>query len=207
MLASASPARLAVLQSAGLSPTVQVSEVDEPAVQRAQEAALGRAMTAEELAGVLAESKATDVATQLADTSHSWLVLGCDSVLLMDGQIYGKPGSADIARQRLRHMSGQAGDLITGHCLIADDGQKVSAVRRTVVRIGTLSEQEIDAYVATGEPLHVAGSFTLDGIGGAFVDSIEGDPSNVIGVSLPTVRRLIAELGVDWFSLLAQPSG
>jgi len=183
VLASASPARLAVLRAAGLDPQVIVSGVDESAFA---------ADTPGELAELLAAAKAAAVASSLADG----LVIGCDSLLDLDGRALGKPASAAEAMQRWREMSGRTGTLVTGHCVInAATGQPAAAVAATRVRFGTPSEEEIAAYVASGEPLAVAGAFTLDGRGGWFVDGIDGDHGTVLGVSLPLLRRLLAELG------------
>ncbi|MGH3153500.1 MAG: Maf family protein [Streptosporangiaceae bacterium] len=191
VLASASPARLAVLRSAGLDPQVIISGVDEAAFA---------ADTPGELAGLLAAAKAAAVASGLADG----LVIGCDSLLDLDGRALGKPASAAQAAQRWREMSGRTGTLVTGHCVInAATGQQAAAVAATRVRFGTPSEQEIAAYVASGEPLAVAGAFTLDGRGGWFVDGIDGDHGTVLGLSLPLLRRLLAELGITVTSLWA----
>ena len=188
ILASASPARLAVLRAAGLDPQVRVSGVDESALSAASPA-----VTPVELAGLLAQAKATAVAAGLA----SGLVIGCDSLLDLDGRALGKPATAEQAAGRWREMSGRTGTLVTGHCVInAATGQQAAAVAATQVRFGTPSEQEIAAYVASGEPLAVAGAFTLDGRGGWFVDGIDGDHGTVLGISLPLLRRLLADLGV-----------
>jgi nucleoside triphosphate pyrophosphatase len=185
ILASASPARLAVLRAAGLEPQVMVSGVDESAFA---------AGTPAELAGLLAQAKAAAVASGL---EHG-LVIGCDSLLDLDGRALGKPASAEEAADRWREMSGRTGTLVTGHCLIdAATGQRAAAVAATRVRFGTPSEREIAAYVASGEPLAVAGAFTLDGRGGWFVEGIEGDHGTVLGISLPLLRRLLAELGIS----------
>jgi septum formation protein len=184
VLASASPARLALLRSAGLDPKVMVSGVDERSFS---------AGTTAELAGVLARAKASAVAARL----DRGLVIGCDSILDLDGRARGKPASAAGAAARWREMSGRAGTLVTGHCVIdAGTGREATAVAATTVRFGTPSAEEIAAYVASGEPLTVAGAFTLGGRGGWFIDGIEGDHGNVIGISLPLLRRLLAELGV-----------
>jgi septum formation protein len=189
VLASASPARLAVLRAAGLDPEVVVSGVDETAFT---------AGTPAELACLLAQAKAAVVAASRADG----LVIGCDSLLDLDGRPLGKPASPAEATARWREMSGRTGTLVTGHCVIdAASGQQAAAVAATAVRFGTPSEQEIDAYVASGEPLAVAGAFTLDGLGGWFVDGIDGDHGTVLGVSLPLLRRLLGELGVSVTSL------
>ena len=189
VLASASPARLGVLRGAGLDPEVVVSGVDETAFT---------ATTAAELAGLLAQAKAATVARGRADG----LVIGCDSLLDLDGRTLGKPATAGQAAARWREMSGRTGTLVTGHCVInAATGQRAAAVAATRVRFGSPSEEEIAAYVASGEPLAVAGAFTLDGRGGWFVDGIDGDHGTVLGVSLPLLRRLLAELGVSLTSL------
>jgi len=183
ILASASPARLAVLRAAGLEPKVMVSGVDESTFA---------AGTPAELAGLLAQAKAAAVASGL----ERGLVIGCDSLLDLDGRALGKPASAAEAADRWREMSGRTGTLVTGHCVIdAATGRRATAVAATRVRFGTPSEQEIAAYVASGEPLAVAGAFTLDGRGGWFVEGIEGDHGTVLGISLPLLRRLLAELG------------
>ena len=153
------PARLGVLRGAGLDPEVVVSGVDETAFTAA---------TAAGLAGLLAQAKATAVASGQADG----LVIGCDSLLDLDGRALGKPASAIQAAARWREMSGRTGTLVTGHCVInAATGQRAAAVAATRVRFGTPSEEEIAAYVASGEPLAVAGAFTLDGRGGWFVEA------------------------------------
>jgi septum formation protein len=189
VLASASPARLGVLRAAGLEPEVMVSGVDESAFSAATPAGL---------AGQLAEAKAAAVAASLPGRLAGALVIGCDSLLDLDGRPLGKPASAAEAAARWREMSGRSGALVTGHCVInAATGQRAAAVAATTVRFGTPSEREIDAYVASGEPLAVAGAFTLDGRGGWFVDGIDGDHGNVLGISLPLLRRLLADLGVD----------
>jgi septum formation protein len=185
VLASASPARLALLRQVGLAPEVVVSGVDE------------EAFTAETPAGLalaLAEAKAAAVA---AGRTGGELVVGCDSVLDLDGKPFGKPQDAAEARVRWHAMRGREGTLCTGHCVVdTATGRRASATATTTVRFGTPDDAEIDAYVATGEPLAVAGAFTIDGRGGLFVDGIDGDHGNVIGLSLPMLRRLLAELGV-----------
>jgi septum formation protein len=187
VLASASPARLGVLRAAGLELEVMVSGVDETAFSAATPAGL---------AGQLAEAKAAAVAASLPGRLAGALVIGCDSLLDLDGRPLGKPASAAEAAARWREMSGRSGTLVTGHCVInAATGQRAAAVAATTVRFGTPSEPEIDAYVASGEPLAVAGAFTLDGRGGWFVNGIDGDHGNVLGISLPLLRRLLADLG------------
>lgn len=184
VLASASPARKALLIAAGITPEVIVSDVDESIVESSDPA---------ELSGTLARLKAAAVAGRLDGPA---LVLGCDSVLAFEGQILGKPTSADDATARWRAMRGKQGVLHTGHCLIdLDAGRQVLATSATTVHFGDVTDAEIAAYVATGEPLHVAGAFTIDGRGGPFVARIEGDHGTVVGLSLPLFRTLLADLG------------
>lgn len=194
VLASASPARLATLRAAGLDPEVVVSGVDESAVTTSDP---------EQLALELASRKAVTVADRATPDT---LVLGCDSVLELDGAAYGKPASAADAVARWQAMRGRSGVLHTGHCLVeAASGTVLARGAATTVHFAEVTDAEIAAYVATGEPLAVAGAFTLDGLGGAYVTSIEGDPHNVVGVSLPLLRVLLAELDVAWHELWAAP--
>ncbi|WUS98866.1 Maf family nucleotide pyrophosphatase [Streptomyces sp. NBC_00708] len=193
VLASASPARLGLLRQSGFQPEVIVSGVDEDALT---------APTPAELALVLAEAKATVVAA-LPEAAGA-LVIGCDSVLELDGEALGKPADAEEATARWKSMRGRAGILRTGHSLTdTTTGRTVSRTASTTVRFGEPSDAEIAAYVASGEPLHVAGAFTLDGRSAPFVDSIDGDPGNVIGLSLPLLRRLLGELGISVTDLWA----
>jgi septum formation protein len=182
VLASASPARLALLRAAGLDPEVVVSGVDESIVEPDPPT----------FCLTLARHKAQAVADRLAPTDA--YILGCDSMLEFDGVALGKPVDADEARLRWREMRGRKGILHTGHCLI-HNGRSAAEVTSTVVHFGQITDDELDAYIATGEPLHVAGAFTIDGLGGWFVDSIDGDAGTVIGVSLPLLRRLLRVLG------------
>ena len=192
VLASASPARLATLRSAGLDPTVIVSGVDESQLDGLPPA---------ELALQLAELKCAAVA-QREEVPPGALVLGCDSVLELDGQALGKPGDAETATRRWQQMRGRTGVLRTGHSLHdAATGRVAAATASTTVHFAAVTDEEIAAYVATGEPLVVAGAFTVDGLGGAFVTGIEGDYHNVVGVSLPLLRELVAELGHSWTDL------
>ena len=189
VLASASPARLATLRSAGIEPVVVVSGVDESQLDGLPPA---------ELAQQLAQLKCAAVAAR-DDVPAGALVLGCDSVLELDGEALGKPGTAEEATRRWRSMRGRSGVLHTGHCL-ADrgSGQVAAATGSTTVHFAEVSDAEVAAYVATGEPLQVAGAFTVDGLGGAFVTGIEGDHHNVVGLSLPLLRELVQTLGHAW---------
>ena len=194
VLASASPARLATLRAAGVEPLVIVSGVDETQVADVPPV---------ELALQLAELKCAAVAGR-DEVPEGALVLGCDSVLELDGEPFGKPEDAATARERWRTMRGRSGVLHTGHALREGD-RVAAATASTVVHFAHLSDDEIDDYIATGEPLQVAGAFTVDGFGGAFVTGIEGDHHNVVGVSLPLLRDLVAELGHPWTSLWSAP--
>jgi len=194
VLASASPARLATLRAAGVEPLVIVSGVDETQVADVPPV---------ELALQLAELKCAAVADR-DDVPAGALVLGCDSVLELDGEPFGKPEDAATARERWRTMRGRSGVLHTGHALREGD-RVAAATASTVVHFAHVSDDEIDDYIATGEPLEVAGAFTVDGLGGAFVTGIEGDHHNVVGVSLPLLRDLVAELGHRWTSLWSAP--
>ena len=184
VLASASPARLEVLRRSGLSPEVSVSGVDESAVTTSDPS---------DLVLELAALKCRAVAPAHLDA----LVLGCDSVLWFEGEILGKPYSPEAATERWQRMRGRSGVLHTGHCLRLGD-REVQRTVATTVHFANVSDAEIAAYVATGEPLHVAGAFTIDGFGGAFIERIEGDHLNVIGVSVPTLREMVNQLGVGW---------
>ena len=187
ILASASPARLQLLRAAGFDPSVQVSGVDESVVQTDD---------AYELCLALARMKARAVAATLP-AEPGVLVLGCDSVLAFGGEILGKPKNAGEAVARWRAMRGRSGVLHTGHHLTdLTSGKQAEDVGATVVHFAEVSDAEIDAYVSSGEPLHVAGSFTIDGLGGVFVERIEGDHGNVVGLSLPLFRRLLMTFGV-----------
>ncbi|WP_253889258.1 Maf family protein [Actinokineospora diospyrosa] len=193
ILASQSPARLGVLKAAGIDPVVRVSGVDEDLV-----AAGVVDPTPERVVGALAEAKARTV---VGGQDHDAVVVGCDSMLHFGGELVGKPGTAEVARERWAKMVGGTGVLLTGHAVLRVVGGEVVAVARgvegTTIHFGVPGADEIDAYIASGEPLGVAGGFTLDGLGGWFVDRIEGDPSSVIGISLPLTRRLLGELGIS----------
>ncbi|MDR7280766.1 Maf family protein [Catenuloplanes atrovinosus] len=195
ILGSASPARRALLKSAGIEVEVIVSGVDESAVEAVSADTLCQILARLKAAAVADRVRQTEAAT-LPGTGPATLVLGCDSVLAFDGEILGKPRDADEAVRRWQAMRGRSGTLYTGHSLVDVGGNGTAeGVAATVVHFAELSDQEIKTYVGTGEPLHVAGSFTIDGLGGAFVERIEGDHGTVVGLSLPLLRRLVAELG------------
>ncbi|MEY2672226.1 MAG: hypothetical protein RLZZ508_103 [Actinomycetota bacterium] len=194
VLASASPARKLLLENAGIDPVIRVSNLDEDAI-----ASENNWKTPQEIALGLAIAKANAVAKEFKNTNS--IIIGCDSVMEFDGEPHGKPLDHDTALSRLKVMSGGSGHLHTGHCVIQIDGenyQQVSQLTSTEVVFHEMTAAEIDAYVKTGEPLNVAGSFTLDSLGGPFIKEIHGDPSNVIGLSLPTLRLLMTELGLGW---------
>ncbi|MBV9919686.1 MAG: septum formation inhibitor Maf, partial [Pseudonocardia sp.] len=177
-------------------PEVEVSDVDEEALL----SGLPGASPAEKVVA-LAGAKATAVARRVADRLPDAVVVGCDSMLHIAGELVGKPRDAAAARVRWRGMAGHTGDLITGHAVLRLDDGEIDRVAEghavTTVRFARPSDAELEAYIATGEPLAVAGAFTLDGLGGWFVEGIDGDPSNVIGISLPLLRRLLAGVGVS----------
>lgn len=188
VLASRSPARLATLQAAGIEPEVIVSDIDEDdLLARMPDASPQQKVIA------LAEAKGREVAAQVSGDA---VVIACDSMFEMDGEVRGKPADADDAVRWLRQMRSNHGTLHTGHHVIAGD-RSTSAAASTEVHIGPMSDEEIAAYVATGEPLNVAGSFTIDGLGGWFIEKIAGDHTNVVGISLPLVRRMLHELDID----------
>jgi len=193
VLASGSAGRLRVLRTAGIDPEVVVSGVDETAEPGLDTAALVTA---------LAERKAAAVAARRPGA----LVLGCDSMLELDRVAYGKPTSARHAADMWRRLSGRQGTLYTGHCLIdGGRGRRVRDVAGTVVRFGTPSDAEVAAYVASGEPMTLAGGFSIDGRAAPFVEGIDGDPGNVIGLCLPLLRRMLADLGVPITDLWRRP--
>lgn len=194
VLGSASAGRLRVLRNAGIDPLVVVSGVDEDAVV----ARLGTSDPAA-VVNALAAAKASAVCGVLdPEVAADCVVIGCDSMLFIGGKLSGKPGTPEETRRRWHAMAGRAGDLFTGHCVVRMlDGavRTETAAAVTTVRFGTPTEGELEAYIATGEPLGVAGAFTLDGLGGWFVDGIDGDPSNVVGLGLSVTRRLLESVG------------
>ncbi|MCC3326758.1 nucleoside triphosphate pyrophosphatase [Nocardia abscessus] len=196
ILASASPARREVLRSAGIDPIVRVSAVDEDAVA----AALPQGTPPQTVVVELARAKAAAVAADIPELAVDCVVVACDSMLLVDGELQGKPHTPEVARARWGDMAGRSADLVTGHCVLRmRDGQITAEAvdcSSTTVHFAKPEPDELDAYIATGEPLQVAGAFTLDGLGGWFVDRIDGDPSSVIGIGLPLLRRLLGDIGI-----------
>jgi septum formation protein len=206
VLASASPARLAILRGAGVEPLVEVSDVDEDALL----AELGEDAGPIDTVSALALAKARTVAARVAAVEPECVVIGADSMLLLDDELIGKPRDVDAARGRWDQMAGRSAELFTGHALVHVTGgehrNEVYGHARTSVAFGVPTTNELEAYLASGEPLAVAGAFTLDGRGGWFVEGIEGDPSNVVGLSLPLTRRLLSEIGIGVDALWAPRS-
>ncbi|WP_375484271.1 Maf family protein [uncultured Mycobacterium sp.] len=198
VLGSASPGRLKVLRQAGIEPLVRVSGVDELAVT----AGLGPNASPAQVVCALALAKADRVAAGLeAAIAADCVVIGCDSMLHIDGRLCGKPDSADDARNQWRAIGGRSGQLYTGHAVLrlldGEPSDRAYETATTTVHFGVPTTEELAAYVDSGEPLHVAGGFTIDGLGGWFVDRVDGDPSNVIGLSLPLLRRLLGRVGLS----------
>ncbi len=197
VLGSASTGRLRVLRSAGIDPLVAVSGVDEDAVIER----LGGHADPATVVNALAEAKADAVQRGLdGPAAADCVVIGCDSMLYVDGRLCGKPGTPAEARRRWQAMAGREGRLFTGHCVLrVRDGRvaaRATAAEVTTVRFGVPTATELDAYIASGEPLGVAGAFTLDGLGGWFIDGVDGDPSNVVGLGLAVTRRLLETVGL-----------
>ncbi|WP_246012491.1 Maf family protein [Myceligenerans xiligouense] len=214
VLASRSPARLATLRSAGVEPIVQVSGVDEDAVL-ADARSRAEHLGPDDAVLLLAQAKAEDVAHRIGGSDEAvaggaagTVVVGCDSMLEIDGEVVGKPAGPDAARERWRAMRGGKGVLHSGHWLVdlrdgdaGGTGATIGATSSTTVWFGHMDDDEIDAYVATGEPLEVAGAFTIDGLGGPYIDRVEGDHHGVVGISLPLLRALLHDIGVPWHTL------
>ena len=199
VLASTSPARLATLRAAGVEPLTISPGVDEDAVV----AAAGHLEPAE-MVELLARAKAEAVAESHGSTIDG-LILGGDSAFVIDGIIHGKPHLPEVARERWLRQRGRTGVLYSGHWLIDHRGGEnhgdVGIVTHAEVTFADVTDAEIDAYIATGEPLHVAGAFTIDSLGGPFIESIVGDPHTVVGLSLPALRNLVRSFGIDWTDL------
>lgn len=207
-LASTSPARLALLRQSGIEPLTMAPEVDEDAVADAAEAERGAPLSPEEVVLLLGRAKAADVVGRLQTDQPDFdgIVIGGDSMFALDGRVYGKPHTAEEATRRWREMRGRTGVLHSGHSVYrVRPGQpavEAHAIAEASVSFSPdISDSEIAAYVASGEPLFVAGAFTIDSLGGAFIDRVDGDPSTVVGMSLSTLRRLAGELGVTWTDL------
>ncbi|GGF00576.1 Maf family protein [Mycetocola zhadangensis] len=201
-LASTSPARLMLLRQSGIEPVIVPSDVDEDAAVNA--ASVNGPLSPEHTVQLLARAKAESVAAEHPE--FDGLILGGDSVFVVDGVIYGKPHTPEAARERWLAQRGSTGRLYSGHWLIEQrpgaEPRAVGALAHADVTFADdITDSELDAYIATGEPLFVAGAFTIDSLGAAFIDRISGDPSTVVGLSLPTLRRLVRELGHDWPSL------
>ena len=198
VLGSASTGRRRVLRSAGIDPLIAVSGVDEDAAI----AALGAHPDPATVVTTLARAKADAIARELdAEVTADCVVIGCDSMLYVNGELRGKPGTPEQARRQWNSMAGKPGSLFTGHCVIRILNAKVlrteTVAEVTTVRFGVPTEDELAAYIASGEPLNVAGGFTIDGLGGWFIDAVEGDPSNVVGLGLSVTRRLLESVGLS----------
>jgi septum formation protein len=189
VLASQSTSRRRLLEGAGINPTIIVSNVDE-------ETDFFNAMSPADMVIALAVTKAHTVREQIY---YPALIIGCDSTFDVDGVSFGKPGTPDIARQRAKKISGRSGLLHTGHCIIdTEQGREIADRVTTKVTFSDLTDQEIEDYIASGEPLQVAGGFTLDGFGSPFIPVIEGDYTNVVGLSMPFLRSAMSQLGYSW---------
>ncbi|GAA2067166.1 Maf family protein [Microbacterium hatanonis] len=204
-LASTSPARLMLLRQAGIEPLTMAPDVDEEVAVAQVEAAEGRRLPAPEHVLLLARRKAADVAERL-DPAFDGIVIGGDSMFALGDEILGKPYTADNAISRWNRMRGATGVLHSGHSVLrvvpGEEPREAFAVAEASVTFSAdITDDEVAAYVATGEPLHVAGAFTVDSLGGAFIDRIDGDPSTVVGMSLSTLRVLVRRLDVEWTAL------
>ena len=205
-LASTSPARLMLLRQAGIEPLTRAPQVDEEAVIEAVERAEGRTLPPHEHVLLLARRKAADVAASVAAEGFEGLVIGGDSMFALGDEILGKPHAPEVARARWQWMRGRTGILHSGHSVFlvrpgADPIEAHAGAEAAVTFADDVTDAEIDAYIATGEPLQVAGAFTVDSLGGGFITRVEGDPSTVVGMSLSTLRRLVRDLGVSWTDL------
>ena len=212
VLGSASPGRLKVLRQAGVDPLVTVSSVDEDLVT----AGIGSDVSPDDMVCALARAKAEEVAGRLVRMDRTvaadCLVIGCDSTLYIDSRLCGKPQSVADARSQWQSMAGRAGQLYTGHCVIRLLDNEIvhcdAETAITTVYFGTPSPDDLEAYLASGESLRVAGGFTLDGLGGWFIDGVDGDPSAVVGIGLPLLRSLLRRAGLSIAALWASnPSG
>ena len=189
VLASQSTSRRRLLEGAGINPTIIVSNVDE-------ETDFFNAMSPADMVIALAVTKAHTVREQI---DYPALIIGCDSTFDVDGVTFGKPGTPDIARERAKKISGRSGLLHTGHCIIdTAQGREIADRVTTKVTFSELTDHEIEDYIASGEPLQVAGGFTLDGFGSPFIPVIEGDYTNVVGLSMPFLRSAMSQLGYSW---------
>ncbi|MBC3185922.1 septum formation inhibitor Maf [Corynebacterium sp. zg-331] len=188
ILASQSPSRRAILRSAGVDPVLHPAHVDEEALR----ARLPEDSAPAEVVCALAQAKAQTVAAAYPGD----VVIGCDSMLLLDGQLQGKPHTEAETVRRWRAQAGRTAELLTGHCVIGPEGQSLAETTRTTVSFAQAAQEDIAAYAATGEPWGCAGAFTLEALGGWFIDRVEGDPSSVVGLSLPFVRRALYSFGL-----------
>ncbi|WP_194397764.1 Maf family protein [Microbacterium atlanticum] len=207
-LASTSPARLMLLRQFGIRPLTLAPDVDEEAVIAAVETAEARTLAPDEHVLLLARRKAADVAARLRDDIPDFdgIVIGGDSMFELDGEVLGKPYTHENARARWQAMRGRTGVLHSGHAVVRVCPDRAphevhATAEASVSFVDDMTDAEIEAYVGTGEPLHVAGAFTVDSLGGAFISRVEGDPSTVVGMSVATLRALVRELGVEWTSL------
>lgn len=207
-LASTSPARLMLLRQAGIDPLTLSPDVHEEDLAAAAAEMRGSELPPDELVLLLARAKAADVAHRLAaeEPGFDGIVIGGDSMFALAGRVYGKPHTAEEATRRWHEMRGATGILHSGHSVFrvspgTEPVEATATAEAAVTFADDISDEEVAAYVASGEPLHVAGAFTVDSLGGAFITRVEGDPSTVVGMSLSTIRRLVRELGVTWTDL------